>query len=379
MPRRRRGARRSGEHGTRPQAGDREPRRARVGRRAGGGRRRDRGRRDGGRRGRPGLRRVGRSRCRRRGRRRRGGDVHELARPTAPARAWSPSASTVPVSPSAATPCRRGRSSPSTWPPETVAPSTACGSPVPPGRYSTTVTVNGVPAATLRRDAVEVEREDGGREVGAGERSTSMSSSSPSLQHVGADAGAEAVARAAVDPLRPVVRVRERVRLAEDRLREALRGPSCRASPPRARRPRCSAGSRPPTGRRRVGQRHDGARRAASRTAPPRAPSPSARRAPWPGGARAASRRARRTMLSFMRANPFPRGPSGVVVGGRSPGSRAYLSAPSRPALRTSGRDRRGGRPRGHPRSQWRVRAGFSPASLTTDPGSAGCYRGDEP
>src|SRR5579862_7965991 len=51
------------------------------------------------------------------------------------------------------------------------------------------------------------------------------------------------------------------------------------------------------------------------------------------------------------------------MVGGRSPGSRAYSSAPSRSPrgrfrwLALARRDE-------HPRSQWRVRAGFAPASL---------------
>ena len=51
--------------------------------------------------------------------------------------------------------------------------------------------------------------------------------------------------------------------------------------------------------------------------------------------------------------------------------------APSRPALRASGAAAVAAAREGHPRSQWRVRAGFTPASLTTDPGRRGCYRGD--
>src|SRR4029077_14782063 len=61
-------------------------------------------------------------------------------------------------------------------------------------------------------------------------------------------------------------------------------------------------------------------------------------------------------------SHPFPRGLCGPAVDDRSPGSRADPPAPSRPLTRGSvaALTRRGG----HPRSQWRVRAGLSPASL---------------
>ena len=61
--------------------------------------------------------------------------------------------------------------------------------------------------------------------------------------------------------------------------------------------------------------------------------------------------------------NPFPRGLGGGI-GGRSPGFRAF---PSRlPSLSASGC--RMGVRRASARSQWRARAGFSPASPSTDP-----------
>jgi hypothetical protein len=53
------------------------------------------------------------------------------------------------------------------------------------------------------------------------------------------------------------------------------------------------------------------------------------------------------------------------VVGGRSPGSRAY---PSRLPDPPNGRSVAAlARRDWHPRSQWRVRSGFTPASLSTN------------
>src|SRR5215218_9230707 len=65
-------------------------------------------------------------------------------------------------------------------------------------------------------------------------------------------------------------------------------------------------------------------------------------------------------------SHPFPRGLCRPSVGGRFPGFRA-VSLRAFPGHRRlpSGCARACG---GRPRSQWRVRAGFSPASLTTDP-----------
>src|SRR5580704_5015593 len=65
-------------------------------------------------------------------------------------------------------------------------------------------------------------------------------------------------------------------------------------------------------------------------------------------------------------SHPFPRGLVGLLVGGRSPGSRAH-----HPRLPDSQSDRSVAalmRRGWHPRSQWRVRAGFAPTSLDHRP-----------